>query len=525
MPRYLTTAFLMLIVAAPSAIFAWRALDMPEFGYLHDDGIFYVSAKSLASGNGYRIESLPEDAAQSKFPPLYPAFLSLVWRLNPKFPSNLSLATVASWLALLACLWLARLLYKGSGFTPTKLWISMALLGLNPYMILFGTRLFSEIPFTALVLATFLVARRPGNRAILYAGSFAAAAFLTRTAGIAVVASVLTLLLLRRDYLRAKLFALVTLPVILAWGFWSGTHHATGDLTLTYYTNYLGFQFANVGWDNILVVLWKNADQILYSIGSLIIPKVVENTLVKMLTDVVAVAMIMGVVRMARKGTLVDYAVFSIFSTAILLVWHYPATERFVLPMFPLLAAGLVTEAEHLWAMLRLAMHNQKRDQRIAGYLFGAVVAAVFLAALALQVYVSFFYLKDSADSKRIALAARRADYQWIAANLPSNAAVLSYDDPLLYLYTGHRGNYLPMMPRWWYAEDKHSTVDAYRNLEEYCRARGLAYIYFSQEDLSREAGEEERLAVEKILQTNAALTPVYSSTSGTVYRVLPWPR
>jgi len=241
-----------------------------------------------------------------------------------------------------------------------------------------------------------------------------------------------------------------------------------------------------------------------------------------MLTDVVAVAMIMGVVRLARKGTLVDYAVFAIFSTAILLVWHYPATERFVLPMFPLLAAGLATEGEHLWNMLRPALRHPKMDQRIAGYLFGGAAAAILLAALGLQVYVSLFYLKDTADSKRVNLVARRADYQWIADNLPPAAAVLSYDDPLLYLYTGRRGNYLPMMPRWWYADDKRSAVDAYRNLEAYCRTRGLGYIYFSQQDLSREAGDEERLAVEKILQSNAALAPLHTTASGTVYQVLP---
>jgi hypothetical protein len=77
MRRHFITACLLLLIAAPSAIFAWRAMDMPEFGYLHDDGIFYVSAKSLASGIGYRIGSLPEQAFQSKFPPLYPAFYLL----------------------------------------------------------------------------------------------------------------------------------------------------------------------------------------------------------------------------------------------------------------------------------------------------------------------------------------------------------------------------------------------------------------------------------------------------------------
>jgi hypothetical protein len=76
------------------------------------------------------------------------------------------------------------------------------------------------------------------------------------------------------------------------------------------------------------------------------------------------------------------------------------------------------------------------------------------------------------------------------------------------------------MMPRWWYAEDHASMVNAYRNLAEYCRARGLSYVYFTTEDLSRETGEEDRQAVEQIVRTDPALTPVFTAGIGTVYRV-----
>lgn len=529
MTRNLKSFFLLLVVIAPSAIFAWRASDMPELASLHDDGIFYVTAKSLATGNGYRIASLPENPYQTKFPPLYPLYLSIVWRLNPSFPDNLRLATLFCWLGFGACLVSVLFLYMDSGLSRTRRWIAMALLGLSPYMVLFGTRVFSEIPFTALVLAALSLARRveagrslKSDGLILAAGVVAALAYLTRTAGIALVGSVLVWLLLRRDFRHARLFAAVTLPVAIAWGVWTATHRVNHDLTLTYYTDYLGFQFANVGWDNLVVVLWKNFDQILYGMGALVMPKIFENLPFKILTQVVAAAMISGVVRLVRRGILVDYAIFSACSVAILLVWHYPATERFVLPMFPLLAVGLVAEGEHLWAMLRPAFHHKDIGQRVAGYLFGGAVGAICLFALALQVYVTFFFMPETADSSRIHLAARRADYQWMAANLPDSATVLSYDDPLLYLYTGRRGNYLPMMPRWWYAEDHPSMVNAYKDLEIYCRNRGLTYVYFSDQDLSREAGEEERRAVQDTLKSNRSLAVMHTSASGTVYKVLP---
>jgi hypothetical protein len=116
----------------------------------------------------------------------------------------------------------------------------------------------------------------------------------------------------------------------------------------------------------------------------------------------------------------------------------------------------------------------------------------VLIGALALQGYMSFVYLKQSADQQRAKLTDRRAAYQWMSARLPALAAVLSYDDSLLYLYSGHGGNYKPLMPRWWYAEDHASMVDAHRNLPAYCASRGLTYVYFTTEDLSRETGEED---------------------------------
>ena len=56
---------------------------MPHLGFYHDDTINLVSAKALADGNGYRIPSLPQQPWQTKYPPIFPALLALVWKLNP----------------------------------------------------------------------------------------------------------------------------------------------------------------------------------------------------------------------------------------------------------------------------------------------------------------------------------------------------------------------------------------------------------------------------------------------------------
>jgi hypothetical protein len=516
------SALLLLSILIPSAQFAYRNLDMPQFAYLHDDGLLFVSAKSLADGNGYRIASLPENPHQTKYPPLFPLFLSVIWRLNPHFPDNLRLATVMSWAVLAVCLLLAHRLYRSDGFSEPQSWLLAGLLGLSPYMILFGTMMFSEVFFTCFVLACLLLARREGDVSILLAGLAGACAFLARTAGIALLISVpLWLAWRKRDWRRAALFAAAMLPAVIGWALWSGMHHLPRpDLTLIYYTDYIGWLSENVNLRNLTLVLWKNTGQIVYSMGALVLPRIFEAPPVKVLTEVIGVAMIAGVIRLARRNVGADYALFALVSALILVVWNHPPNERFVLPLFPLLLAGLLSEAGHLCAMLRAAFRHTQLSQRVVAAVFSSLLVAIALAAVAMQFYMSFNYMLELAQNERAKLQTRLAAYRWISQNLPPDAAVLSYDDALLYLYTGRRGNYLPLLTRWWYDEDRDAKLNAYRNLSAYCRSRRLEYAYFTDFDLSRETGGEEQQEILKATRSNAALTPLFTSGGGTVFRV-----
>src|ERR1700722_6736819 len=157
MPANARRLLIFLVLLLPSAQFAWRNLSMPQFSSLHDDGVLFVTAKSVSEGS-FRLESLPEQPSQTKFPPLYPAYLSLIWKMNPNFPDNLPLATALSWLTLVGLLLVSVVYYRGN---PLGVWLCGGLLAVNPYLILFGCTMFSEVFFTALVLATLLAIVRP----------------------------------------------------------------------------------------------------------------------------------------------------------------------------------------------------------------------------------------------------------------------------------------------------------------------------------------------------------------------------
>src|SRR6266702_8851828 len=135
--RPIRNALIFLILLIPSAQLAWRNREMPQFGHMHDDGLYFVTAKSVAA-NSYRIASLPENAFQTKYPPLFPLYLSAIWRINPNFPGNLQLATLLSWLAMVVYLAMAWLYYRNCGFSDRRTWLLIGLLSVNPYVVRYG---------------------------------------------------------------------------------------------------------------------------------------------------------------------------------------------------------------------------------------------------------------------------------------------------------------------------------------------------------------------------------------------------
>lgn len=512
--------FLLLLI--PSGYYVWKNPDMPEFAKLHDGGLLYGSAKSLATGQGFKILSLPDQPAQTKYPVLYPLYLATVWKLNPNFPDNLRTARLFNWAFFIACLALSWIYLRREGISEIRTIIVVALLSVNPYLILFGTGVFTEVFFTTLVLAVFLLARRDGLHWAILAGAAAGAAYLSRTAGIALLVSMPAWYLYRRDLRRALAFAAGMIPFVFGWMLWSRTNmlHTT-DHTLIYYTDYVKYEFLTIGLDNLHIVLWKNIDGLLYGMGGWAIPQVIQSVPMKVLTEVLGIAMILGIVRLFRRGIAVQYSFFAIVSCAILVVWHFPPNERFVLPLAPLLLVGLLTELEHLFSMIRQALRHKDMGQRVVAAGMGVVVAAVVVGAVALQFIMAFGYLHDSAQMQREKLLEVRAAYNWIDANVPAGAKILSNDDPVLYLYTGHRGNWVPMSPKAWYAEDHAKVVATYRDIATYCRTQGFEYFYSTTDDTARWMDDpEQNKAVRKALRDNPELTPVFEYGFGTVYKV-----
>ncbi len=515
---------ILLFLLIPSAAYLWHFSDLPQFGDLHDDSIYYVSAKSLADGGGYRIESLPGEPSQTKYPPLYPLLLSVAWRLDPAFPHNLPIAAWLSWLALPAILLQLLWFYPRIGITGWRLWLMLVLLAVNPYVILFSATLLSELLFTALMLSTILVTERAADKSsgvafAAAAGAIAGLCYLTRSAAIAFLLAAPLYLWIRREPRKALIFAGAMAPFIAGWMIWVRAHQvSTTDLALSYYVDYFGYYLRTLSVPDLPVLLWKNVDGFLWGLGGLLLPKVINSLVLKILSEMLAVAMICGVVRLVRRGQAVLYALFAAGSTILLVIWNFPPNERFVLPLFPLALAGLLVEMEHFVSMLRAGLHHKDRGKRLVAGALMAAVGAIFVGALALQIYVSQAFLPEDARQHRQRNLDRAAVFGWINAKLPQEASVMAANDGLLYLYTGHHSMRRSLPPALWYREDHPAIIQWMSDVKPFARDHGLTYFDFAGVEAAQGITDEDTTAIESSIRSSPDLSSLYQKESVTLF-------
>src|SRR6185295_16210435 len=145
--RRFAPAAILILLCLPSLLFVWHNRDVPHFGILQDDCVYLIDAQALAYGAGYRILSLPAQPYDTRYPPLYPLYLSLAWRAVPAYPANLAVAVMLSWLCLPVVLLLAYWWCVGQRFSVSITWLTVGLFALNPYVLFFVSNLGSEMMF------------------------------------------------------------------------------------------------------------------------------------------------------------------------------------------------------------------------------------------------------------------------------------------------------------------------------------------------------------------------------------------
>jgi len=205
-------------------LLVWLALWLPRLtgpiNFRWDASAYYILGTALAEGKGYRLLNEPGEIEAVQYPPLLPALVAAHQRIMGtndyfKVGSGLRLTyCVLSGLFLLLAYGLARKL-----LSPLYALFVGAITGLSFYSFLEPSDvLYAEMPFAVAAIG-FLLCVQKSERPIFVvaSGLFGAAAYLLRTAGLALLLSWVAESLIRRRFRQAILRAVISAVPILFW--------------------------------------------------------------------------------------------------------------------------------------------------------------------------------------------------------------------------------------------------------------------------------------------------------------------
>jgi Dolichyl-phosphate-mannose-protein mannosyltransferase len=477
------------------------------FGWPHDDGIYFSTAKALAQGQGYRLISFPDSPPQTEYPILYPYLLSWVWQFNPNFPDNLKPAIrltefFGCW-SLIAALLLLRRFGIGE---PAALFL-VALLAFEPAFLHLSGWIMSDVPFMALLLTTLLLAdaatrSRAAAPLVLATGAIAGLSVGLRIVGVAVVAGIFFVALRRRAFREAFLLAAAA-GTVVAIESWSRLVHLFAAATpvtastaepgwnqvLAYYTDYVGY-----GWRMGIPSAWAlvrfletNIAALALSAGSVVLG--VDGGHVGA-TALLSVLVWLGIVRQMRRPEWQATVYVLILYCCIVVSW-LPLPERFLVPFIPVFFVALWLEMSRLWALCRANLRS--------GVPWLQRALAIALACILLYVlgFTAWNYLvgdpRDLQQNSAVrahALEEKKQAYQWIRDHTGPNDRIAAWEDGLMYLYTGRQGlRPFEPLPQDSYMDDQESLR---RDLAHMCDAPRHARVRFwliSDDDFSVRSG------------------------------------
>ena len=482
-------AALALAFLVPAYWIAWRA---PAVGMFHDDGVYLVTAKALATGQGYRIISLPDEIPQTKYPILFPLILSGVWRLAPEFPENAFVLKLVPLAFALAWFCLAFQLLEQEASREVAV-VCVVLTAALPRSIYLSTALLSETLFAALCTGSLLILRRAemsDSEEWIVAAVLAGFACLTRTVGVCVVATGVVYFLRRRRMSHAAGFLAIALAIGGPWFWWHLTQHPPE--TDAYYSaaNYASWNVlsSSFPWGQKLVIVGTNALLLLRS--PLSITTVHWNVWVDVLAGA---AVLYAGWRWLRPLTVLH--IFLGIYAAMLLAWAWPP-DRFVAVVYPV----ILCLGWQVWRAVLERFSERAALLRVAGIAMLAAVAAQGLWNLA-----------DSASATlRSGVLLGEGDawsdtsqlLSWIRDKTPADSVVLTNLDPVFYLYTGRKTvrGFQADPYLLFYAAGRGSqplgTLAAFR---ERIRKQRVAYIVRAPNQGFAEAPELDRLILELV--------------------------
>jgi hypothetical protein len=487
----LRTLVLAFIIASAGILYLCN-ISPGVVGIYHDDGIYVVTAKALATGQGYNIISLPHPMPQTKYPIFYPYVLSLIWRIYPSFPANLLPMKLLSILStILFLIFSYRYLTK---FNYASLDLCLGVVALTawcPWVVYFSGLILSEMPYALLsVIVLYLVerseAREPGrqkNLSFIIAAAVAAVAYLTRALGLSLIVSAFFYLLYKRRWTPAVVFLFVAIAIITPWLIWTSIHLDGGQLTSqldTYYASYtrwISFYTGGLLSVKMLNVFIKNLMYCFAGMSTLSNPLFVYVPLpmgIEIRPGLPALLVVAGLLlagfsvlalirHLRYRLRLLDF--YLIVYLGMTLIWPWPPL-RFLVPLAPFILLFhfqtltwiIETASAMLSRIKNRLLPSPDRDfepsawvQRLSTRKIArAVVIVVLSLGVILSLCMTVVSVRDTLaygipmppaipNPGNATWSGQQGVFHWIEQNLPADAVIAAVHDPMYYLYTGRR--------------------------------------------------------------------------------------
>jgi hypothetical protein len=520
--RHLIAAVVLLLAVVPSLWLLIQNPDFPHFGVFTDDSTYFLNAQSLAAGDGYRMLSQPDTPPQTRYPPLFPLLLTVVWKLQPQFPANLPLALKLVWLLIPIFLCLCWRVMRDLQFGEVEAALLCLWLGVSPLFNFMSLSLLSELFLSVLVVATVLLAERAveadSARLAVFAGLFAASCCLTKSAALPILVSIpLGFALARRKRLVIPFIA-ASFPAAVVWHLWVMTHRTPSSED--YISNYLTY----LRQMNLPYAVWLNLDHVLTGTASFLFFIFPDQLWTEMLSWFVCIAGIAGAVRLLRRSRKKQFALFAVAYLALMISWNVPVGPRMAFPILPLAVAGIWSEAKHFIALATLSLKKRSLSDRAAAVVMLSLLAA-FVLFSGTRIYGGLTgYLPGVMSSQRAWLRAIQPVYDWIRGNTQSDARFYANNDILLYFRTGRRGFSVPIPPPLRYATDPAQKSSYLRNLPQEIRKNGATHALILLGDISPDLGDNGREVALAAIAHDPGFRPIFRHPEAIVYEVLPAP-
>jgi len=454
-------------------------------GLIGDDAWYILLAKAVAEGAGPRlINSAGVEFLSNVYPPGFPAILSLVFLISPQFPDNLFLLKGISIAAMIGAGVLTfRYVVRQRGLPrPLAVAITVATVATPSLVFLATSTLMSEPVFLFIQLLAVVLIERAARSAdessargmAVLAGVLAAAAFLTRTAGLTVVVAGVLYLARQKRWRTAALFGAVMIICVTPWMLYARAHAPTraelvdhgGLMAVAYsdqfWTTEAGTVTARPAGIEMLPgrVVGNVANIAIRDVGGILVPLLFrtpgESGLeviglgppqdvgapsmgsalgTKVVSLVLALLVVLGfVVACLRRVTVAEPLV--VLSLGMIVLWPF-WTFRFVLPLVPFLFVYLVLGVEALVSWLG----GLRARSSLEAY---AAARILLLVIIGLHVLDHAQYIAQTYGQSRGGVWKAQADdinqvLDWVRQHPELPGAVAADNPALVYLHTGRR--------------------------------------------------------------------------------------